>query len=51
MSTVTIPEDEYRQLKHDAIMFQALDTMGVDNWDGWSDAVALADKWRQEDEE
>lgn len=35
MSTVTIPLEEYEELKAAAAWAEALDSAGVDNWDGF----------------
>ena len=42
--TVTISRVEYKQLKKDAATLNALEAGGVDNWEGYSDALALIDE-------
>ena len=37
--TVTIPEEEYNDLLDDAEFLRALRMAGVDNWDGYDDAI------------
>lgn len=44
---VIIPLSEYKKLKADEQLLQALDECGVDNWEGWSDACDLVES--QED--
>ena len=48
---VTISRVEYKQLKKDAATLNALEAGGVDNWEGYSDALALIDEDEDEDEE
>ena len=38
---ITISQAEYDQLKQDSLMLEALRAAGVDNWDGYSEAVAM----------
>jgi len=33
--TVTIPKEEYEELKSDAAFLRALEAAGVDNWEGY----------------
>jgi hypothetical protein len=40
-----IPQAEYDELMRDAHMFRCLQDFGVDNWDGYSDAVQ---EWKKE---
>lgn len=35
---ITIPLDEYEQLKKDQEFLQQLEAAGVDNWEGYSEA-------------
>ena len=42
--TVTISRVDYKQLKKDAATLNALEAGGVDNWEGYSDALALIDE-------
>lgn len=41
---VTISLDEYEELKNAAAKFWALEACGVDNWDGWSDAMEMLEE-------
>ncbi len=36
---VTITESDYKQLREDQDKLWALETYGVDNWEGYSDAM------------
>ena len=37
--TILIDVDEYEELQDAQLMLQCLENAGVDNWDGYSDAV------------
>ena len=37
--TITISVKEYNKLKKDARLLECLYNAGVDNWDGWDDAI------------
>lgn len=39
MEQVTIPKSEYEQLLRDSLKLEALDRHGVDNWEGYDDAM------------
>lgn len=39
--TVTIPKSEYDQLMHDADKLSCLEALGVDNWQGYDDAMEM----------
>jgi len=39
---IEIDENEYKQLIEDQKLLRALEEMGVDNWEGYEDAVQLA---------
>ena len=39
IETVTISKKEYEQLCEDALMLSCLRAAGVDNWEGWGDAM------------
>ena len=39
---IEIDEDEYKQLIEDQKLLRALEEVGVDNWEGYSEAVTLA---------
>ncbi len=43
VETVTIPVIEYETLKTSARLLAALEAGGVDNWDGWDDALDRAE--------
>lgn len=45
MSTRTISESEYQSLIYARDKLQALEEMGVDNWDGYADAKKLLNSW------
>ena len=38
---VTIKESEYLELKSCQLKLEALESLGVDNWEGYSDAMKL----------
>lgn len=38
---VTITKEEYESLIEDSLMLLALENAGVDNWNGYSDAMAM----------
>ena len=38
---IEIDEDEYKQLLEDQKLLRALEELGVDNWEGYSEAMAL----------
>ena len=40
--TVTIGETRYKELIRDEAILAALDAAGVDNWDGYDEALASA---------
>ena len=39
--TVTISKKEYEELLKDQRILDALRAVGVDNWDGWDDAMDI----------
>ena len=41
MMIIEIDEEEYKQLIEDQKLLRALEECGVDNWEGYSDAVNL----------
>lgn len=47
METVTIPKAEYEKLLEDQFWLECLESAGVDNWDGYDEAIQLF----KEDEE
>jgi hypothetical protein len=49
--TVTIPLFEYNQLLKSAEKLEALEAAGVDNWDGYDEAMNILKQWREEGEQ
>lgn len=43
--TVTISQGEYRELKDDQNFLRALQAAGVDNWEGYDEAVEAFHEW------
>lgn len=41
METITINKTEYDQLLKDSKMLECLEAAGVDNWEGYDDALNL----------
>lgn len=41
--TITIPLTEYENLKEDERLLEALWAVGVNNWEGFGDAIELLD--------
>ncbi len=41
MEEITITKKEYDQLKSDSNMLRALEAAGVDNWEGFDQAVEI----------
>lgn len=44
---IWIDIDLYKRLLEDQLKLDALDYMGVDNWDGWDDAMKLYWCWKE----
>lgn len=42
--TITIPQEEYDQLKADQNLLYTLQAAGVDNWDGYELAVEASEE-------
>lgn len=42
--TVTIAKSEYDQLLKDSALLSCLEACGVDNWQGWDDAINMMDE-------
>ncbi len=42
--TITITRVEYEALKRDSSMLSALEAAGVDNWDGYDNAIQI---WKE----
>ena len=38
--TITIPKEEYEQLKKDSDLLQKLQKAGVDNWEWYNEAIS-----------
>ena len=47
---ITISEEEYDSLLKDSILLNCLQMMGVDNWDGYDDAIEQYQEIVQEEE-
>ncbi len=47
--TVTIPKSKYDALRQDTLFLEALRQLGVDNWEGFSEAHKLVKEWEAED--
>ena len=45
---VTINKDEYLELLNDQLMLSALEAVGVDSWEGYSEAQENYDTWKKE---
>jgi len=46
--TITITKKEYERLQWDSRALQSLEKYGVDNWDGYSEA--LRELWDEDDD-
>ena len=47
---ITISEEEYETLLNDSILLNCLQMMGVDNWDGYDDAIEQYQEILQQEE-
>ena len=47
---ISISEEEYEALLNDSILLNCLQMMGVDNWDGYDDAIEQYQEIVQEEE-
>ena len=47
---ISISEEEYKTLLNDSILLNCLQMMGVDNWDGYDDAIEQYQEIVQEEE-
>ena len=47
---ISISEEEYDSLLKDSILLNCLQMMGVDNWDGYGDAIEQYQEIVQEEE-
>lgn len=48
--TITITKEEYEELLDDSQLLDALREAGVDNWDGYDEAMEMLDEWNNESE-
>jgi len=48
VETVTIPKGEYYRLLEDKDYLACLETCGVDNWQGFDDAIDMFSKIRKD---
>ena len=46
---ISISEEEYKALLNDSILLNCLEMMGVDNWDGYDDAIEQYQEILQQD--
>lgn len=46
--TITISIEEYNRLRNSALWEEALDTVGVDNWEGYNDAISIYQEWKND---
>ena len=47
---ISISEEEYKTLLNDSIFLNCLQMMGVDNWDGYDDAIEQYQEILQQEE-
>ena len=47
---VTITQKEYNKLLEDSNFLEALKGVGVDNWEGYSEAFELLEEWSNEED-
>lgn len=47
---ISISEEEYESLLNDSILLNCLQMMGVDNWDGYGDAIEQYQEILQQEE-
>ncbi len=45
---VTISREEYEELFDSQQKLHALEAAGVDNWDGWDEAMEILAEWEDE---
>jgi len=43
--TVTITVKEYESLQKDCLWLSALECAGVDNWEGYEEAISILEEW------
>lgn len=46
-----VPKDAYEQLVKDSAILDALYAAGVDNWEGYEEAMSILEEWEAEDED
>lgn len=46
--TVTITQEEYSELLEESQFLAALRAAGVDNWDGYDNAIDIVSEWDSE---
>lgn len=46
---VTISKEEHEELLDRVNLLEALECMGVDNWQGYGDAYELYNEWKEQD--
>lgn len=46
--TVTITVKEYESLQKDLQWLNALECAGVDNWEGYEEAISILEEWENE---
>lgn len=47
--TVTITVKEYESLVEDSQWLNALNCAGVDNWEGYEEAISILEEWKTEE--
>lgn len=47
-ATITISIDEYHRLLDQDMWVNALDAAGVDNWEGYDEAVSILNEWKDD---
>jgi hypothetical protein len=47
---ITITKEEYDELIYDQMKLIALEGAGVDNWEGWDDAMEILEEMKKEEE-
>lgn len=47
---ITIPKSEYDRLCEDSLMLNCLEAAGVDNWDGFDEAINIRKEMEENDD-
>lgn len=47
--TINITKEEYDNLIQDSLILRALEDSGVDNWEGYEEAMKLMKEWEEEE--